>query len=53
MKKYIFLLLLPNIAFAEILDCKVEEVSRLYQDGTLRKHHLFEPFMGTDAKNHF
>ena len=53
MKKYIFLLLLPNIAFAEILDCKVEEVSRLYQDGTLGKHHLFEPFMGTDAKNHF
>ena len=53
MKKYIFLLLLPNIAFAEILDCKVEEVSRLYQDGTLGKHHLFEPFIGTDAKNHF
>mgnify|MGYP001457527258 CR=1 FL=1 len=53
MKKYLLLFLLPNFAFAEILDCKVEEVSRLYKDGTLGKHHLFEPFMQIDAQKHF
>ena len=53
LKKYLFFLLLPNFAFAEILDCKVEEVSRLYKDGTLGKHDLFQPFMGIDAQKHF
>ena len=53
LKKYLLFLLLPNFAFAEILDCKVEEVSRLYKDGTLGKHDLFEPFMGMDAQKLF
>jgi hypothetical protein len=53
MKKYLLLLLLPNFIFAEVLDCKVEQVSRLYKDGTLGKHHLFEPFMEIDAQKHF
>ena len=49
----ILILFLPSFAFGEILDCKVEEVSRLYKDGTLGKHHLFEPFMQIDAQKHF
>tara|TARA_Y100000816_G_C26099774_1_gene582616 strand:- start:796 stop:1185 length:390 start_codon:yes stop_codon:yes gene_type:complete len=53
MKRYLLILLLPSFAFGEILDCKVEEVSRLYKDGTLGKHHLFEPLMYVDAQKHF
>lgn len=36
---------------AEVLNCKVEEVSRLYKNGTLGKH--YPGFLEQNVNNHF
>ena len=50
---FIFIFIFSAVSFTETLDCKVEEVSRLYKDGTLGRHLLFEPFMNIDVQKHF
>ena len=50
-KELIAILLLPLCTSAEVLNCKVEQVSRLYENGTLGKH--YSGFLQRDSDKHF
>ena len=51
MNKFLAILLLPLCTSAEVLNCKVEQVSRLYENGTLGKH--YSGFLQRDSDKHF
>ena len=51
--KYLLLLILPSLAFTEILDCKIKNASRLQQDGTIGKHQIFDVESQLESQKYF